>query len=288
MHIYARTASRFSAALIVALCSLGMTARAQVTGVPLFFTNSYQQTGPGTTTYNGSSFDARIFETNPGDVVTATLTYPGPGSPGTFTQASYSTTILEYGLNEPTMTALQTAFPFGTYTVNGSGGTSGPGSVNVDYTQNAFASNVPELTPLSYNALQGLDSSQSFTFNFNADAPVPASNDNLVFVNIFDATTGAPAFGDNFQPSTTTSEFLPANTLAPNTSYNLQVVFSNRISSSSGSIDTTLGFDQATITAFTTAPVPEVSSVVSLGLLLALGLGTAGVSTRRRKIQTAH
>lgn len=281
MHIYARTAPLLLASLIMVLCSLGMTAHAQVTGVPLFFTNSYQQTGPGTPTYNGSSFDARIFETNPGDVVTAALTYPGPGSPGTFTQASYSTTILEYGLNEPTMTALQTAFPFGTYTVNSSGGTVGPGSVNVNYMQNAFASNVPELTPLSYSSLQGLDSSQSFTFNFNADAPDPASNDNFVFVDIYDATTGALAFGDNFQPSTTTSEFLPANTLAPNTSYNLQMIFSNRINSNSNSIETDLGFDQATISGFTTAPVPETTSLVSLGLLLVMGAGGLALTVRR-------
>ena len=185
------------------------------------------------------------------------------------------------------MATLQTAFPFGTYTVAGSGGTAGPSSVSLDYTQNAHASNVPQLTPLSYSGLQALDPSQAFTIAFTADAPVAASTDNFVFANIFNASTGAFVFGDGFLPTSTITEFLPANTLAPNTSYSLEVLFSNRIGSTSNGIDTTLGFDQATTTNFTTSPVPEAMSVLSLGLLLATGFGGLAWSVRRHAVQSA-
>ena len=174
--------------------------------------------------------------------------------------------------------------PFAKYTVDYSGGTAGAGSVSVNYTQNAFSSTVPALTPDTYTGLQGLDSTQDFTIGFNTDLPVAASTENDVFVNIFDAATGTPVFGQGFLPSTTTSLFLPANTLAPDTAYNIQVIFSDRISSTSGGIDTTLGFDQDTSASFkTAAAVPEAATTVSLGLLLALGLGGMVITARRNK-----
>jgi hypothetical protein len=283
-HLRAAHRNLVSLALpVLALCSLATTAHAQVTGVPIFFTNYYQQTDSVTTVYNGSNFDARLFETNTADVVSATLTYPGPASPGTYAATTYSNTTLDYGMNELSTAALQTGFPFGTYTVDYSGGTAGTGSASASYTQNAFSSTIPTLTPTTFTGLQGLDTSQPFTIAFNTDMPIPASTENDVFVNIFDAGTGTIAIGQGFLPSTTTSFFVPANTLAPNTSYNVHVIFSDRISTTSSGVDTTLGFDQDTSAAFTTAAVPETSTTVSLGLLLALGLGGVVVAARCKK-----
>ena len=115
MQTNSKTVPRALAALALpglALCGLAPIAHAQVQGVPIFFTNYYQQNDANTTSYTGSTFDARLFETKPGDVVNATLTYPpGPASPGTFTPTTYSTTILDYGLNVPTPADLQTDFP---------------------------------------------------------------------------------------------------------------------------------------------------------------------------------
>ena len=285
MQTHFRAAHRnFVLALpVLAFCGFATATHAQVTGVPIFFTNYYQQPDSLTTIYNGSVFDARLFETNTTDVGSATLTYPGPASPGNYAVTTYSNTILDYGKNEPSTTTLQTDFPFGTYTVDYKDGTAGTGSVSTSYTQNAFSSTIPTLTPDTFTGLQGLDVTQPFTIAFNTDMPISASTENDVFVNVFDAGTGTFAFGQGFLPSSTTSLFVPANTLAPNTSYNVQVIFSDRIGTTSGGVDTTLGFDQDTSAAFTTAAVPETSTMVSLGLLLALGLGGVIVAARRKK-----
>jgi hypothetical protein len=274
---------------LLSLCGLATTAHAQVTGVPLFFTNYYQQTGSATTTSNGSTFDARIFETNPGDVGGATLTYPDPASPGTYSPTTYSDITLDYGVNVATPADLQTpfpGFPFGTYTVDYSGGNAGSGSVGLDYTQNAFSSSIPMLTSATYNGLQGLDTTQAFTIGLTNDTPVQASTDNFIFIDIYNHNTGALADSQVFLSPSTTSEVLSANTLAPNTAYDIDLIFSDRITTNSNGVDTTLGFDQNTTTSFTTAPVPEASSVISFGLLLFLG--SLGVSMRRRKALSAE
>ena len=209
-----------------------------------------------------------------GNVGTATLSYPGPFSPGTYTATTYSNTTLDYN-HEGTIGALQADYPFGTYTVNYSGGTAGTGAASVNYTQAAFSGTVPTLTAATFNALSGgLNSTQGFSLAFNSVAPSPAATSNFVFVNIANFNTGAVAYDQAFQPSTTASEFIPAGALVPNTAYQLDVDFSDRIPSTSNGIDTTLGFDQVLLVNFTTGPqaVPEASTPISFGLLLALGL----------------
>ena len=258
--------------------------RAQVTSVPIFETAYTQQTGPTTVTSTGFAFDARIFETNPGDVGTATLTYPGPGSPGTYSAATGTPPVLDFNSGLlATQAALNTAFPLGTYTTRYTGGTVGTGTVTTAFTQTAFAGSTPTFT--NFSGFQNLNAAQSFTASFNSFVTGSVANESDIFFNIYNATTNANVFGDEFQPSNLTSFSVPANTLMPGTAYYAQLDFSNRINSTNANgIGNDLGFDRTTTLNFTTAaPVPEASTTVSLGLLLALGLGGVVVAGKRKK-----
>lgn len=258
---------------------------AQATGVPIFETQEYQQTGPSTVTGPSYNFDARIFETTSGDATNATLTYPGPSSPGTYTQTSYSTTTLDYYSGSFASQAdLDTAYPTGDYTTNYTDTGGNAQLVSVNFTQTAFDNAVPAFTADTYNAMQSLDPTQGFTFNFNSDAPSAASDSNLVYFTISDSN--GVVFNANGMglPAGTTSIFIPANTFMPLTAYSTDLNFSDRITSNDNGIDTTLGFDQRTSSSFTTsAAVPEASTTMSLGLLLALGLGGAFMAARKKK-----
>ena len=262
-------------------------ARAQVTGVPLFETIYTQQTGPTTVAGTGFRFDARIFEATAADVATATLTYPGPGSPGTYSLVAGSNPpFLDFDSGSlATQAALDAAFPLGTYTTSGSGGLAGPGTVTTHFTQTAFASSTPTFSANTFNGFQSLNAAQAFTASFNPYVVGPVANASFEFFNIYNATTGANVLGYEFQPATTTAFGVPANALMPGTAYYVQLDFSNRIdSTNAGGIYNGMGFDRVTSLNFTTAPaVPEASTTVSLGLLLALGMGGLVVAGRRRK-----
>ena len=275
-----------------ALPALGMLllaatgARAQVTGVPIFETVYSTQTG-STVTPTGYNFDARVFETKTTDVGTATLTYPGPGSPGTYSLVAGSNPpFLDYGPpGSATLAALSAAFPMGSYVTRYSGGLAGTGTVTTNFTQTAFAGSTPTFSAGTVTGLTGLNAAQSFTVNFNPFVTGAVANESDLFFNIYNTATGANVLGDEFQPSTLTSFSVPANTLMPGTSYYAQLDFSNRINSTDANgIGNGLGFDRVTTLNFTTAaPVPEASTPVSLSLLLALGLGGIIVAKRRRK-----
>ena len=147
---------------------------AQVTNIPIFETLSYQQNDPTQLTPTGAYFSARIFETQPGDATAATLTYPGTGSPGDYIPASYDPLKKTLIYAPPTFAnqaAMDAAFPTGTYTTDYTDAANNPQSVSVDYTQTAYASTMPTFTAATYNAMQGLDATQAFTFTFNADVP---------------------------------------------------------------------------------------------------------------------
>jgi hypothetical protein len=63
------------------------------------------------------------------------------------------------------------------------GGAFGPTSVNINYAGNAF-SNTPELTAASFTRLQGLDSADPFTVNFNAIVASPDASASFIFFNV--------------------------------------------------------------------------------------------------------
>ncbi|WP_287729122.1 PEP-CTERM sorting domain-containing protein [Microcystis sp. M061S2] len=125
-------------------------------------------------------------------------------------------------LTYPTLEALEAAFPDGTeyiYTiVGGSLGTQAAFLPTVP--PRAFVNDVPFLTGTTFNDLQGFDPSQPFTISFNGTSLFPDIFKNFSILS----TLGGTVFDVSLNP-TDTSLLLPANTLAPNTSYEFELEY---------------------------------------------------------------
>ncbi|GCL47825.1 PEP-CTERM sorting domain-containing protein [Microcystis aeruginosa] len=125
-------------------------------------------------------------------------------------------------LTYPTLEALEAAFPDGTqyiYTiVGGSLGTQA--AVLPTVPPRAFVNDVPFLTGTTFNDLQGFDPSQPFTISFNGTSLFPDISKNFSILS----TLGGTVFDVSLNP-TDTSLLLPANTLAPNTSYEFELEY---------------------------------------------------------------
>ena len=125
---------------------------------------------------------------------------------------------------------LDAAFPQGKYTVNYGGGTEPPGTFVVNDSTEVYATNTPLFTATTFNGLQDLDASKSFTLNWNANLP-PEMRTTRSTSCTFMMPRREPSsyYSDGFLGPNVTSVTLPASTLLPDTSYNADLIFSDRI-----------------------------------------------------------
>jgi hypothetical protein len=118
----------------------------------IFNNTLFNQTSPGapvTPPFYFFNIGAN-FQT-PGSYNAATATYPGPGSPQSLTLTG--PTVFDFGsILFSSLSALQTAYPFGTYTVTATG--SQPTSTSsVQYSANFFTTTIPFI--INYSSLTG-------------------------------------------------------------------------------------------------------------------------------------
>lgn len=266
--------SRALFAFGVAIATLS-PAFSSVTDFTLFVNTTYNQTSGNPPAFAGYWISLGGGMQNPGDFNTASVTYPGPGSP-----ANLPVTGTSFGLSSPffpTIAALQGQYPFGTYTYTATNTNTNTSQVGaLDYTANLFTSNIPALNNLI--GLTGLNPAVPFNVGFNSFTPAPGSSEGLLFFTVYDANTGNIVFTQGFLPPSTTSVTIPANTLQANHGYNFELDFSDRLhgfDSAHGTF-TEQGFDLRTDGSFQTGAavtgVPEpASAVLLLGALVALG-----------------
>src|SRR5262249_32936592 len=89
------------------------------------------------------------------DYSASRATYPGVGSPQTQILSLITSTRFDFGsLAFTSLSALQTAYPFGTYTVTATG-TQPTSTSSVSYQANYFPSTIPFVT--NYSSLNGLN-----------------------------------------------------------------------------------------------------------------------------------
>jgi hypothetical protein len=259
------------------LATASWRADAAVNEIDIGFNPVFQQTGPTTVNPLGAFFSARADLDSASDFDGGTLTYPAPGSPGPLTPATGPILAFEPA-TFPTLAALNTAFPFGTYTFDATNSvTLAHQTDSIDYTVAAAALSVPTLTALSFNALQGLNASSGLAVDFNSFLTNSNANEGLLFVTISDA--GGSVFSESFSDLTTTSFDLPGGTLSPGTDYTLDINFSERITGNDGAVPTTMYFDTHTLTDFSTSAVPEPAAWA----LMLIGFGTVGLALRSRR-----
>jgi hypothetical protein len=281
------------AALLLAACALALPAapaRAGITGLDAFGNIEYNQTSAAApTTPFGSFFASRINYSASTDITSASGFTGGGVNPLTY--AFQPGTAFTFIASTPfiTLAQLNTYNTPGTQLSVTTNGGLGAQNAIVTFGLTLYPSAIPALTSSSYNLLQGLNASNAATLNFNNFTAAAGSTSAFTFVTITNVSTGAVAFSQSFLSPSTASAFLAANTLAANTSYNLEIDFSNRAAStiangSSGFVGQTFtaGYDQRTEIAFTTAAqavVPEPSSLALTGL----GAASAALALRARR-----
>ena len=248
--------------------------------VGTFRNDAFTQTGNGSSlTFQQSFFSAELDTTVSNPYTTATLTYPGAGSPQNLPQTS--PTVYRFQTSGlPSQAAMDALYPFGTYTFKGvNGGTTD--TTSVSYTMDDYPQSLPYLTGTDYTSLQGMNAAQPFTFHFSPDVTGSTASNSYIFFTIFDFTKGAFVFNDGFLSPSTTSVTVPANTLTAGDSFAYEVDFSNRdlVPSPGAAFEAQLGFDVRTNGQFAAAPatIPEPATLT----LTALGL--VGVVSRYRR-----
>src|ERR1700727_3165701 len=95
-------------------------AKADLLATTLSWEIDYQQTGPSTVLPQDAIFDAYAQLHNAGGSTSATISYPGAGSPQTLSPY-FGGTFLEYSTQFADFSSLQAPCPFGAYTFQGLG-----------------------------------------------------------------------------------------------------------------------------------------------------------------------
>jgi hypothetical protein len=263
----------------ILLCRPAPT-QAGISFVNMFRANAFSQSGDGNTlSGNGSFLSLGLASENAGEFATAVATYPGPGSPVPLVSLT-STQFWFQTSSYASQAAMDADFPFGTYQFDAAGG-GGTDSTSFDYLADAYSQTLPYLAGGSYSALQGMNPTAPLAVDFSPMTPDPATSEAFVFFTIRDNGTDTIVFDGGFMPSTTAGITIPAKTLAPNTSYTYELIFSDRVQlPSPGAVfDAQIGFDLRTTGSFATVPEPA-NWVLAWGALAALLCG--GAAMRRR------
>lgn len=169
------------------------------------------------------TFSVNAAEPLPPGNLPVTWTYPGPGSPQALTNDPNNGRNTFTSPQFSSLSALQAAYPFGNYTFTATSGSTIAGQATSQYNANYFPASVPALTAASYNALQGLVPNQAITVTFNNLLLNPGAQYSYtptLYISSPGSYGGLTLSGAN-------SVYIPAGTLAANTAYNFELVFTD-------------------------------------------------------------
>ncbi len=277
MHTSSLTLSATFATPVALFLLAAPAAKAGVDFVEAFRNLTYSQTGNGnTTTPTGAFYSVDLHSTGAGDFTSATMTFPGAFSPLLLPVNTPTDFHFQTGLFA-TKAAMDGTFPTGPYQFN----TNPAATTTFPYLADDFPLGAPFLTGTDFVSLQGMNAANPFTLHLSPFTAGPTASSSFIFLNIFDTTLNSFVFSQNFLPSSTTAITLPANTLAFGHNFTYELDYSNRdVKPTPNTANpATLGFDQRTKGAFSTASaVPEPGTAL-FGLAL---LGTALTRRARR------
>jgi hypothetical protein len=295
-------ASRRAAVLCGAAVTIAASqAHAGMTDVSIFRTGVYDQTGATTVSpANGGAnyyFAGNINVANNGDYDTNGANIGVPTSPGTeytMTGPQGSSPFINYNYTTSLMTKsdLDTNFPTGDYVLTANNTSTGAfASATLTYDGTDFYPNTPTYTAATFNGLAGLNTANSYTFDFEPFVP-QLTPDYAIFLTITDTTTGQTVYSDSSGVDTTTSFTVAGGTFTAGDSYIADLDFTNRQLITSPSCEGTdgqcpdtgeIGWDTRTDLSFTVGAgaVPEASTWVMMAAGFA-GLGFLGLRGSRK------
>jgi hypothetical protein len=221
-----------------------------------------------------------VYFNTAGDYTAGTVHYPGPGSPQSLPAPAGSTQFDYQSSLYSSMSALHAAYPFGHYRITASGGSSGKETARINYTHDYFTHTIPYLT--NFSSLNGLNPAQNFTADFNSFTPNSHVTEGFTFLTIYDASTDAVVFSDQFLDPSSTDALILADTLLPDTTYDYELDFSDRLNGYNRKHETftVQGFDLRTDGSFTTGAETPLPATLPL---FASGIGALGLFGWRRK-----
>jgi len=242
--------------------------RADITFFDIFKVIANDQTSDAQpTTPSGYFGSVGVIADNPADLTGGQVTGASPLSPMMLTGSDGNFIFQTPGLTSKA--ALDTDLPNATaYTYTLSGGNfNGQSATLSTPSSDAYASAVPYFTNNAFTALQNVNAQSAITLTWNAFTPSMGVNTPLIFIGISQVSDGQSVFGISGD-NTITSTMVGANTLLPGTQYDLDIVYSDRLlTPNAGFTDATSfsAYDLRTDLIFTTATIPEPSSILLLG-----------------------
>lgn len=214
--------------ILVVATGVGGVAQGAVTSYDAYYSQYLNQASASPPDVGAAQyrFASRVFLGAASDIASARVQPPG-GSP--IAMASAGARYDLFSAYYPTMAAMNSAFPTGTYAFDVAGGTLGvqTGSLNQPVVD-GYCAEIPAFAPATYAAMQAVDETQPFTLQFNAFTPGPLANNTVTFVIAYSQPDNALA-QYVVLPRTATSVTIPANALLANHDYLVGLYFSSRI-----------------------------------------------------------
>ncbi len=263
--------------IVVLMPAAATPARADLIDFQILRGLTYSQTSNAQpTTEVSASFSVESSSTAAGDFTAMTMSAPS-GGPYTLTHISPTSQFWQYAdFNISSRAAMDAKYPLGSYKLSATGGTSGPKSSTIAFTQPQYPTTVPFVT--NFTSLQGVDTTKAFTVNWNTflTGSFAGASPYIAFALRQVGSPNAPVNVAGL-PLTTTSYALASNTLLANTKYSVELDFISDYFDFSQTTVRNQRFSYTTTGTFTTASSSSVPEPSMLVLFLTLGtlVGTA-------------
>lgn len=225
------------------------------------------------------SFYSRMYiDPAPSQMPTASVTNPDGITTHSLAQSSFDPHEFFFQQDFASLTALDTAYPLGTYSFAIVGADFTPASQTGTSALTAayYPQSIPYFT--NYTSFSSIDASQDFTFQWSPAAANPDTLFTVGFLRIFDTASDTKIYESVIQLPGVTTGTIPAGTMTPGQEYRVSITYSGHKDGGPGGFggaSTFPAYDYATEAVFA-AVVPEP------GVSLLGGIGGAAILLRRR------